>query len=83
MDSEWNLIENIIESDADYECFRLRTKKFMYQHSMTINRLSVETGISRTILTSFLRDGYRRLSFRTLSKLINFMEDYPARVTKP
>ncbi len=76
MDDPWNLIERIIDSDREYEAFRVRTKRFMTSNSITINRLSIETGICRPILTAFLESDYRRLSFRTLSKLINFMEDY-------
>lgn len=80
MDNDWDMIENIIEHDSDYEVFRLRTRKFMYRNSMSVHRLSVETGLSRTILTAFLRDGYRKMTFRTISKLINFMEDYTSKV---
>jgi len=72
----WDMIEKIRSNTYDYEEFRLRTKRFMQANSMSIHALSVETSLSRVILTSFLRDGYGKLSFRTISKLINFMDGY-------
>ena len=76
MESEWDTIENIIGSDAAYNEFRAHTKQFLHSNSISIHSFSIETGLSRAILTAFLRDGYRRLSFRTLSKMINYMDNY-------
>ena len=76
MEDMWDTIEEIIGSDIAYAKFRARTKKFMLANPMTYNEFSLNAGVSATILIAFVRDGYRRLSFKTISKILNFMADY-------
>lgn len=76
MDEMWDTIEDIMESDQAYENFRKRTKKFMVTYPMTYNQFSIESGVSATIFIAFVRDGYRRLSLKTISKIIRYMDNY-------
>ena len=76
MENRWQTIEDIMDCDATYEEFRARTKRFMVANPMTYNEFSLNARVSRTILVSFVRDGYRKLSVKTISRILNYMEDY-------
>lgn len=75
METTWQTIQDIMTEDEAYDAFRSRVREFMVENDMSIYQLSNETGISRKILTAFLKDNHRGLGFKTISRLKNFMQE--------
>jgi predicted transcriptional regulator len=70
------MIEDIIDNDEAYEAFRTRTKKFLIANPMTFNEFSLRSGVSRATVFTFMKKRYRGLCFKSISKMMNFMDNY-------
>ena len=74
--SVWENAQAIVENEKEYEIFLSEVREFMLDNEMSVFQMSNETGISRPVLSAFLKGNHRGLSFKTVGRLINFMIEF-------
>lgn len=72
MEIDWQMIR----SDDEYAKFRSSVRDFLVRNEMSPYRLTVLSGVGRKSLSTILYLEKHKVSFKTVAKLMNFMDNY-------